>query len=98
MSPLHEALADYLKIRRALGYKLERAGKLLPQYLDYLDACGERLVTIENALAWATLPTGDQNWWAFRCPWCAGSRATCTRSSPPTKFRPRTCWRAKRGG
>src|SRR5206468_2692321 len=55
-----------LKIRRALGYKLERAGKLLLQYLDYLDDRGAQLVTIENALAWATLPAGDANWWAFR--------------------------------
>jgi integrase len=66
MSPLDDALADYLTIRRALGYKLERAGKLLPQYLDYLDGLGDQLVTIENALAWATLPAGDANWWAFR--------------------------------
>jgi integrase len=66
MSPLHDALGDYLQIRRALGYKLERAGKLLPQYLDYLEARGAQLITIENALAWATLPTGDANWWAFR--------------------------------
>ena len=56
MSPLQNALAEYLQIRRALGYKLERAEKLLPQYLDYLDGRGEQLVTIENALAWATLP------------------------------------------
>jgi len=66
MSPLRQALIDYLKIRRALGYKLERAGKLLPQYLDYLDQRGEELVTVENALAWATVPAGDVNWWAFR--------------------------------
>jgi integrase len=66
MSPLDDALADYLQLRRALGYRLERAGKLLPQYLDYLDGRGERLVTVENALAWATLPVGDTNWWAFR--------------------------------
>jgi hypothetical protein len=26
MSPLHQALVDYLAIRRALGYKLEREG------------------------------------------------------------------------
>ena len=25
-----------------------------------------RFVTVENALAWATLPAGDANWWAFR--------------------------------
>jgi integrase len=67
MSPLHDALADYLQIRRALGYKLERAGKLLPQYLDYLDGVGAERITIENALGWVTLPaTGSGHWWAFR--------------------------------
>jgi integrase/recombinase XerD len=68
MSPLRQALADYLRIRRALGYKLERAEKLLLQYLDYLDALGAETVTTENAVAWATLPTAgrDGHWWAFR--------------------------------
>ena len=33
MSPLNDKLADYLRIRRALGYKLERDEKLLSQYL-----------------------------------------------------------------
>lgn len=67
MSPLHPALSDYLTIRRALGYKLARAEKLLGQYLDYLDERTERLVTVENAVAWATLPAdGDPNWWAYR--------------------------------
>jgi integrase/recombinase XerD len=42
MSPLQEALADYLTIRRAMGYKLERAGKLLTQFVDYLDDAGVR--------------------------------------------------------
>jgi integrase len=66
MSPLHQALADYLQIRRALGYKLERAEKLLVQYLDHLDRLGEGMVTVENAVGWVTLPAGDANWWAFR--------------------------------
>jgi integrase/recombinase XerD len=68
MSPLHQALADYLQIRRALGYKLERAEKLLEQYLEYLDALGAKTVTIDNAVAWATLPAAGKNghWWAFR--------------------------------
>lgn len=67
MSPLREALADYLRIRRALGYKLERAGKLLPQFLDYLEQTGADTVTAERALAWATLPAGGSSrWWAFR--------------------------------
>jgi integrase len=68
MSPVRQALADYLQIRRTLGYKLERAEKLLVQYLDYLDAVGAERVTIENAVAWATLPTAGKNghWWGFR--------------------------------
>jgi integrase len=68
MSPLRQALADYLQIRRALGYKLERPEKLLVQYLEYLDTLGTETVTIENAVAWATLPAAGKNghWWAFR--------------------------------
>jgi integrase len=67
MSPLRDALADYLRIRRALGYKLERAGKLLPQFVDYLEQIGAETVTVERALAWATLPEGGRaRWWAFR--------------------------------
>lgn len=67
MSPLRQALADYLTIRRALGYKLVRAGKLLAQFVTYLEDIGAKTVTTEGALAWAMLPTGgDANWWAHR--------------------------------
>jgi integrase/recombinase XerD len=67
MSPLAAALADYLAVRRAMGYKLERAGKLLAQFVAYLDDAGVTAVTVEHALAWATLPTGGSiNWWAHR--------------------------------
>jgi integrase len=67
MSPLRQSLIDYLKIRRALGYKLERAEKLLGQFLDHLDQLGEERVTVENTTSWVTLPaTGSGHWWAFR--------------------------------
>jgi len=67
MSPLDAQLADYLRIRRALGFKLERAEKLLAQYLEHLEALGQDRVTVANALAWATLPAaGSGSWWAFR--------------------------------
>ena len=43
MSPLRQALADYLALRRrSLGYKLERAEKLLCQFIDYLEERGAR--------------------------------------------------------
>jgi integrase len=67
MNPLRQALTDYLTIRRALGYKLVRAGKLLAQFVTYLEDIGAKTVTTERALAWAMLPTGgDANWWAHR--------------------------------
>jgi integrase len=66
MSPLRHALVDYLRIRRALGYKLERPEKLLHQYLDYLDTIDAEVVTVADAVAWARLPGGSPYWWAFR--------------------------------
>lgn len=67
MNPLRQALDDYLQMRRALGYKLERAEKLLTQFIDYLQDMGTETVTVEHALAWSRIPKGgDSNWWAHR--------------------------------
>ena len=67
MSPLRQALDDYLTMRRGLGYKLERAEKLLAQFLAYLDEVGADHVTVAYALAWARLPAdGDPSWWSQR--------------------------------
>jgi integrase len=60
MTPLRQALAAYLAMRRALGYQLIRAEKLLGQFLTYVEARGETHLRTETALAWATQPTGDQ--------------------------------------
>jgi integrase/recombinase XerD len=50
------AAHDYLRVRRALGYKLDRQGRQLLQFVAYLDGIGASTVTIEHALGWATLP------------------------------------------
>ena len=52
------AADDYLRVRRALGYKLDRQGRQLLQFIAYLDAAGATTVTIEHAIGWATLPAG----------------------------------------
>lgn len=52
------ALADYLRIRRALGYKLTKVERPLRNFVGFLEACGAERVTTELALDWATLP-GD---------------------------------------
>ena len=45
MSPLRQALAGYLAVRRALGYKLDRPEKLLGQFISYLEAAGATTIT-----------------------------------------------------
>lgn len=65
--PLRDALVDYLALRRALGYRLERPEKLLKQFLAHLEAAGQGVVTVRNALEWAQLPSdGASNWWGYR--------------------------------
>jgi integrase len=61
--PLREALDDYLSLRRALGFKLATAGRVLGQYIDYLDGQHATTVTVHDALAWATLPAGGSTTW-----------------------------------
>jgi len=67
MSPLQQALADYLSIRRALGFKLEQAERLLAQFVAYLHDHNADAPTIDHALAWARLPAAAApRWWAHR--------------------------------
>src|SRR5207302_8130478 len=67
MSALIAHVEDYLRLRRALGYKLERHGWLLPKLVAYLEAAGARTVTSELAVAWARLPERARpNHWAAR--------------------------------
>lgn len=63
MSKLRQALVDYLRLRRSLGYKLRRTEKLLEQFLDHLEAAGAETITTEHALAWACQPKGTNSGW-----------------------------------
>ena len=67
MSALFAVLEDYLALRRSMGFKLGRAGKLLAQFVAHCEAAGAETVTIQLALGWATLPEGgDPSWPAHR--------------------------------
>jgi len=63
VSPLEQHLAEYLAVRRAMGYKLARAGKLLPQFTTWMAERDEHLITTEVALRWATLPPATGSNW-----------------------------------
>lgn len=49
---------DYLRLRRALGFKLRVEGHVLPQLVAYLTGAGASTVTADLAIAWAGLPQG----------------------------------------
>ena len=64
---LRSALVDYLSLRRALGFRLANADRLLGQFVGYLEQGGIDSVTTEQALTWAMLPAGaSAHWWAIR--------------------------------
>src|SRR6266545_5579361 len=56
MTPLRNVLADYLRIRRQLGYLLKLDGQLLEDFVDFLGRVGAIRITTELALEWATQP------------------------------------------
>lgn len=57
MSLLGQAVQDYLAMRRALGYKLTEHGRVLPQFVEFLEQRDAPLITIALALQFATAPT-----------------------------------------
>lgn len=57
MSALRQIAQDYLAIRRTLGFKLVDHGRLVVQFLDYLEDVGAAVITTEQALAWLWLRT-----------------------------------------
>ena len=67
MNNLRESLTEYLAMRRALGYKLYKAGKGLSDFVSFLEQRGESYITTRLALEWAQQPTTVQpNGWAKR--------------------------------
>jgi integrase/recombinase XerD len=54
MNNIREALADYLALRRALGYKLIEDGQVLAQFLTFVEQAGAEHITTELAVQWAT--------------------------------------------
>jgi integrase/recombinase XerD len=83
MSALGEAVKEYLALRRALGYKLEAHGRLLPQFVEFLEQRQASVITTELALGWATEPAGGSVlWWHQRLAVVAGLARYLQASDP----------------
>ena len=57
---LRAKVEEYLRIRRALGFKLEDHARSLSAFIDLLERIGASTPTVEAALQWATAPQGVQ--------------------------------------
>jgi integrase/recombinase XerD len=66
VSGLRATVADYLAVRRAMGYQLAGAGALLEQFVDFAEAAGADTITTQLAVRWATLPGRSATWHASR--------------------------------
>lgn len=60
MSPLHNALSEYLAARRALGTQLAWPESSLRNFVQFVEAEGAAFVTTELALRWALRSVGVQ--------------------------------------
>jgi integrase len=56
MTPLRQALGDYLRIRRRLGFELKATERHLEKFVAFLERAGALRVTTELAVMWARLP------------------------------------------
>jgi integrase/recombinase XerD len=89
MTALREALGGYLDLRRGMGFKLDRDARLLAQFISYLEEAGAAAVTVDSAVAWATLPPGaSPGWLAFRMSVARGFAAYLHTLDPSAEIPP----------
>jgi integrase len=87
---LHERAQEYLRLRRALGFRLRNEGRVLPQFAGYLEQHGAVTVTAEHAIAWAQLPRGARPvTWAQRLAAVRGFAAWLRTVDPAAEIPPK---------
>jgi len=67
MTDLHTAVQEYIVLRHAVGFKLDRVERQLLDFVEFLRSRGATRVTCELALSWGTLPRDVKpGWWKTR--------------------------------
>jgi integrase/recombinase XerD len=89
MSPLAQAVQDYLSLRRALGFQLRDVGRALVGFVAFLDQQGASAITIPLALGWAQATSSSRPAeWARRLSYVRGFARYWSATDPRTEIPP----------
>jgi integrase/recombinase XerD len=88
MTALRDAVADYLTIRRALGFKLREHEWALASFALFLERAGASTITTALALAWASDTRGSEGWKAARLSMLRGFAVYLRTIDPATEIPP----------
>ncbi|MGH2870960.1 MAG: tyrosine-type recombinase/integrase [Solirubrobacteraceae bacterium] len=88
MSALEQHLDDYLRLRRGLGYKLQRDGQILPTLIAYVRAAGANTITSPLAIQWASSTGAAPRTMAARLASARGFAAFLQTIDPATEVPP----------
>lgn len=59
-STLRQAIIEYIELRRAMGFKLHLAGKMLLRFASFMESNNAEFVTIKLAMEWAQQPANSK--------------------------------------
>ena len=88
MTALRDAVADYLTIRRAVGYKLREHEWALESFVSFLERAGASTITTDLALKWASDTRGSESWKAARLSMVRGFAVYLRTINPATEVPP----------
>jgi len=89
MTPLEQAIQDYLALRRSLGFKLREAGTCLAKFAAFLEARGATHITTALALEWSQQrSTAQPDTWAQRLGYIRGFARHHRANDPETEIPP----------
>jgi integrase len=87
MTTLRQAVQEYVRMRRDLGFKLHDAGKGLVDFVRFMDRHHASYITQELALAWAQQPSQAQPaHWAQRLSFVRGFARYRSATDPRTQI------------
>lgn len=88
MTVLQERLAEYLQVRRQLGFKLKQDGDLLADFVCFLQDAGVERVTTELAVLWARRPDASGRYHMARLSMVRGFAQYLATIDPATEIPP----------